>query len=136
MSNITENDINDVYNDIHDGLNNLESIKGKKFRNVVEIMMNGKSTTRIENPMARPTPTCCNTAPNAPASLMPMTGCPCKLGWAASATKKANAMRALTGNALEEKTGADVNTANVRRNGQSMGDNHATRSASENVITG
>lgn len=47
MSNITENDINNVCNDIHDGLNNLESIKGKKFRNVVEIMMNGESIVKL-----------------------------------------------------------------------------------------
>jgi hypothetical protein len=39
------------------------------------------------------------------------------------------------GKTLDENTGAEVKTANVRRNGHNMGDNHATRSASENVIT-
>jgi hypothetical protein len=57
------------------------------------------------------------------------------VGCAAKATKKDNAIRARTGTALDEKTGADVNRANVRKNGHINGDSHPAICASEKVIT-
>ena len=57
---------------------------------------------------------------------MLMTGCPSRLACAANAIKNARAILARTGKALEEKMGAAVNTANTRKKGHKIGDNHAT----------
>jgi hypothetical protein len=64
-----------------------------------------------------------------------MTGIVGMLACVASATKKAKAILARVGKALEENTGADVKTAKTRRNGQNMGDTHAISWASVIVIT-
>jgi hypothetical protein len=66
---------------------------------------------------------------------MLITGWLPSVGWAANATKNASAIRARTGNALEENTGADVNTASVRKKGHIKGDNHSVNWASDSVIT-
>ena len=48
---------------------------------------------------------------------------------------RANATLARVGMDLEEKIGAAVNTASIRKNGQMMGEIHAIKWASDNVIT-
>jgi hypothetical protein len=67
--------------------------------------------------------------------LKPIPGISGKLAWVASATKNANAIFALVGNARDENTGAVVKTARTRRKGQNMGEIHATSWASEIEIT-
>ncbi len=44
-------------------------------------------------------------------------------------------MRARTGKAFEEKMGAEVNSAKVRKKGQISGDNQVVSCVSEKVIT-
>jgi hypothetical protein len=57
------------------------------------------------------------------------------LAWVASATKKASAILARVGKARAEKMGAEVNTANVRKKGQKIGEIHAAICASVKEIT-
>ena len=65
-----------------------------------------------------------------------MSGISGKLACIATATKKASATLTRRGMAREEKTGAEVKNASVRKNGQNKGDNHAAICASDMEITG
>lgn len=92
-------------------------------------------TTLIANPIAKPTATCCTTAPNAPGLLSPIMGISGNAAWQPRETKKANAILARAGKARDENTGAAVNIASTRKKGQKIGDSQAASCASEMEIT-